>query len=243
VVHAIIRRRWSALAGFHIQMKDDNSINAVIFDMDGLMLDSQRTATKALKNAVSYYGYSLNDEANLLLVGRNRRDSNEIMRSIFGLEFPIDSIRKYARQLFYEYVKDDGIPIKTGLLKLLDFLDEKNISTAVATSTNRDDCIANLDKCNLTNRFKIIVCGDEVALGKPEPDLFLKVSELLQVAPKFCVVLEDSYAGIRAAQSAGMIPIMVPDLIEPTDEIKSLAHIVLPSLNEAKLEIENLICD
>lgn len=224
-------------------MRSHNSINAVIFDMDGLMLDSQRIATKAWKNAVSYYGYSLSDEANLLLVGRNIRDSNEIMRSLFGLEFPIDPIRKYARQLFYEYVKDDGIPIKAGLVKLLDFLDEKNISTAVATSTSRDRCMENLDKCDLTHKFKIIVCGDEVAIGKPEPDLFFKVSELLQVAPEFCVVLEDSYAGIRAAHAAGMIPIMVPDLIEPTDEIKSLAHIVVPSLNEAKLEIENLLCD
>jgi HAD superfamily hydrolase (TIGR01509 family) len=224
-------------------MRSNNSINAVIFDMDGLMLDSQRIATTALKNAVSHYGYLLNDEANLQLVGRNRRDSNEILRSIFGLKFPIDPIREYARQLFYEYVKDDGIPIKTGLLKLLDFLDKKNMSTAVATSTNRDDCIANLDKCDLTRRFKIIVCGDEVAVGKPEPDLFLKASELLQVAPKFCIVLEDSNAGIRAAQAAGMIPIMVPDLIEPTAEIKSLAHIVVPSLNEARLEIENLLCE
>lgn len=207
------------------------------------MLDTQRFATKALRIAVSYYGYSLTDEANLLLVGRNRRDSNEILRTVFGPAFPVEQIRKHAGKLYSQYVKDDGIPIKPGLGKLLDFLEEKNLSTAVATSTNRDECIKNLDKCDLTHRFKFIVCGDEVDKGKPEPDLFLKASTLLQVAPVFCVVLEDSYAGIRAAHTAGMIPIMVPDLIGPTDELKSLAHIVVPTLNEAKLEIENLLSD
>lgn len=227
--------------GYQIQMTEDKSIKAVIFDMDGLMLDSQRIATKAWKNAVSYYGYSLSDEDNLLLIGRNIVDSNEILYSLYGPKFPIEEIRKYARQLFSYYVKDDGIPIKAGLTKLLDFLDGKNISTAVATSTSRNDCIMNLNKCDLTHRFKVIVCGDEVSIGKPEPDLFLKVAELLQVSPEFCVVLEDSFAGIRAAKAAGMIPIMVPDLIEPNDEIKSLAHKVVPSLNEAKLEIENLL--
>ncbi|MFC1532215.1 HAD family hydrolase [Thermodesulfobacteriota bacterium] len=224
-------------------MTEYNSIKAVIFDMDGLMLDSQRIATKAWKKAVSYYGYSLSDEDNLLMVGRNTRDSNEILRSLFGPDIPIDQFREYARQLFYDYVKDDGIPIKVGLKKLLDFLDEKKLPAAVATSTNRDDCIASLDKCGLTHRFKIIVCGDDVANGKPEPDLFLKASGLLQTAPESCIVLEDSFAGIRAAHAAGMIPIMVPDLIGPTEEIKSLAHIVVPSLNEAKLEIENLLRD
>ena len=222
-------------------MTENISIKAVIFDMDGLILDSQRIAIKVWQNAVSFYGYTMSVEENLLLIGRNIADSTEILYSFFGSEFPIEKIRKHARQQFLNYVKENGIPIKSGLIKLLNFLDEKTVSTAVATSTSRDDCIMNLNKCDLTHRFKIIVCGDEVSFGKPEPDLFLKAAGLLQAPPKSCIVLEDSFAGIRAAYAADMIPIMVPDLLEPTDEIKSLAHIVVPSLNEAKLEIEKLL--
>jgi HAD superfamily hydrolase (TIGR01509 family) len=222
-------------------MTENNSIKAVIFDMDGLMLDSQRIATKSLQNAVSYYGYALSDEDNLLLIGRNIVDSNKILYSLFGSKFPIEKIRTHARQLFSNYVKEGGIPLKPGLIKLLNFLEKKNISTAVATSTPRDDCMVNLNKCDLTHRFNIIVCGDEISFGKPEPDIFLKAAELIQASPELCIVLEDSFAGIRAAYAAGMIPIMVPDLLEPNDEIKSLAHIIVPSLNEVKLEIENLL--
>lgn len=216
-------------------------VKAVILDMDGLMLDSQGIATRAWKDAVSSYGYHLSYEDNLRFIGRNIEDSNGLLMSMYGPDFPVEKMRKRARQLLLSYIDGDGIPLKPGIMELLDFLKEKNLPFAVATSTARDECLENLEICGLLHRFFTIVCGDEVSSGKPDPEIFLRAAGLLHVSPAFCVVLEDSFAGIRAAHAAGMLPIMVPDLLEPDDEIRSLAYLIVPSLNEAKIEIEKLL--
>ena len=213
---------------------------AVIFDMDGLMLDTQRMATIAWKQAVSTFGFQLTDEIVLKLLGRNNVDANEIMRNEFGPEFPFEDCRKLARETYSNDMTNTGIPVKAGLLPLLDYLEKKSMRIAVATSTAREFTVQRLERTHLIGRFPVIVTGDEVTRGKPFPDIFLSASDLLKIPPKNCVVLEDSFSGIQAAFSARMIPIMVPDLFEPTDEIRSLAYAVVPSLHEAKKEIEKL---
>ena len=213
---------------------------AVIFDMDGLMLDTQRMATLAWKQAVSTFGFQLTDEIILKLLGRNQKDSNEILRNEFGPEFPFDDCRNLARKTYSNEMTKNGIPVKEGLFPLLEYLENKPMKIAVATSTAREFTVQRLERTNLISHFPVIVTGDEVTRGKPFPDIFLNASKLLKIPPKHCVVLEDSFSGIQAAFSAKMIPIMVPDLFEPTDEIRSLAYAVVPSLNEAKKEIEKL---
>jgi HAD superfamily hydrolase (TIGR01509 family) len=218
-----------------------NSLKAVIFDMDGLMLDSQRIATKAWEKAVVTFGYCLTDEIYLSLIGRTIPDTNEILRSAFGSDFPVNEVRHLAEKEFSDLTKDSGIPVKRGLGELLDFIEKKHLKTAVATSTARYYCLHHLQRTHLAHRFKVIVCGDEVPRGKPAPDLFLKASELLDVVPESCVVLEDSYAGVRAAYNARMIPIMVPDLKEADDEMRTLAHAVVSDLDSAKNVILSLL--
>lgn len=218
-----------------------STIKAVIFDMDGLMLDSQRIATETWKKAVRAFGYCLTDEINLSLIGRTIPDTNDILREAFGFDFPVNEVRRLARKEFADLTKDSGIPVKRGLHELLDLLEQKHLKIAVATSTPRSDCLHNLQRSNLIHRFKVIVCGDEVPRGKPAPDLFLRASKLLDVVPEHCVVLEDSYAGVRAAHNARMIPIMVPDLKEADDEMRALAHGVLSDLVAVKDVILSLL--
>jgi beta-phosphoglucomutase-like phosphatase (HAD superfamily) len=216
-------------------------IQAVIFDMDGLMLDSQRLATDAWQEAVASFGFQLTDEINLSMIGRNMHDSAAILRSAFSSQFPVDDVRELAARTFSQLTSVSGIPVKTGLWELLVFLDAESIPKAVATSTSRTDCIRHLKKANLISRFPVIVCGDEVTKGKPSPDLFLKAADKLEVKPTGCLVLEDSFPGIRAASAAGMIPIMVPDLKEADDEMRELAHAVVADLHEAKEVITQLL--
>ena len=223
-----------------MRMKRD-SIQAVIFDMDGLMLDSQRIATEAWKRAVAAFGYCLKDEINLSLIGRTIPDTNYILREAFGFDFPVNEVRRLATKEFADLTRDSGIPVKRGLHELLDLLEQKHLKIAVATSTPQSDCLYHLQRSDLIHRFKVIVCGDEVPRGKPAPDLFLRASELLDVVPEHCMVLEDSYAGVRAAHNAGMIPIMVPDLKEADDEMRALAHAVVSDLVEAKDVIMSLL--
>jgi HAD superfamily hydrolase (TIGR01509 family) len=216
-------------------------LKAVIFDMDGLMLDSQRLATEAWKKAVASSGHLLTDEINLRLIGRNEKDSDEILRSAFGPQFPTTEVRDKAWEYFSQKAETEGIPVKKGLWEMLDFLEDQNIPKAVATMSSRAISVRHLKRANLSERFSIVVCGDEVKEGKPSPEIFLKDAELLGVKPENCVVLEDSYSGIRAASNAGMIPIMVPDLIEADDEMRRLAHAVVKDLFEARKVLEKLM--
>jgi HAD superfamily hydrolase (TIGR01509 family) len=216
----------------------NEKISAVIFDMDGLMFDTERLAFKAWKEVGTKAGYDITDEVIMASVGRTEIDTAKIMRQQLGEDFPYDKLREQRVEYAKNHIKCNGMPIKPGLLKLLDYLHEKGIKTAVATSTKR--CIAeeNLAFCSLLNRFNCIVCGDEVERGKPEPDIFLLAAKKLHCLPKECIVLEDSLNGIKAAYKAGMRPIMIPDLIAPTDEIRGLTHQIFESLEHVVGYIE-----
>jgi HAD superfamily hydrolase (TIGR01509 family) len=218
-------------------------LQAVILDMDGLMLDSQHLATEAWRQAVSSFGFLLSDEINLSLIGRNAHDADEILRWAFGSNFPINDVRELAARKFGQLTSDEGISVKKGLRELLAFLELEAIPKAVATSTSRAECIRHLGKANLLSNFPFVVCGDEVGKGKPAPDIFLKAAHHLQVSPEACVVLEDSFSGIQAASAAGMIPIMVPDLKEPDAEIRQLTRAVVRDLFEAKEVIKKLMAE
>lgn len=221
-------------------MKAD-SLEAVIFDMDGVLLDSQGLATQAWTRAVTSLGYRLTEEVSLGLLGRNASDSDAILRQTLGPEFPVEVARRAARTLFAELTAEKGIALKHGVRPLLDFLEVNGVRKAVATSTPRVACIRHLWNCDLLRRFPVIVCGDEVAAGKPAPDIFLLAARLLQVDPASCVVLEDSFAGIQAAHAAGMTPIMVPDLKPPDETIRELAYRVVATLDEAREVIARMI--
>ena len=143
-------------------------------------------------------------------------------------------MRLKRRDLEYAHIDQHGAPTKPGLTSLLDWLEMRAMPRAVATSSGRASADRLLQSAGVRARFEIIVGGDDVANGKPAPDLFLLAADRLGVAPSDCVVLEDSGPGIHAAHRAGMRPILVPDLQQPTDEVQALAYRVCKSLHEAQ---------
>ncbi len=216
---------------------------AVLFDMDGLMLDTERMARVAWTRALAEQGYQLDDKNYLRMVGRTVQDARQILGDLFGEDLPFQTVFD-RRQAYYDAdIEENGIPIKPGLLELLEFLEARQIAKAVASSTPCWFARHKLARAGIDHRFQAIVCGDMVARGKPAPDLFLEAARQIAAPPERCVVMEDSEAGIIAAHAAGMAPVMVPDLKQPTPEILSLAYRVLPSLSDAIPLMEEFIKD
>lgn len=221
-----------ARAGAVCLWVDEMKKIAVLFDMDGLMLDTERMARVAWKRALLERGFQIDDQDYLRLIGRTVPDAQMILQEVFGSELPFQEIFD-QRQSYYDLdIEQNGIPVKTGLFELLDFLETHLVSKAVASSTPAWFARYKLARVGIEQRFQAIVCGDMVERGKPFPDLFLEAARQLDVAPQDCVVLEDSEAGVLAAHRAGMVPLMVPDLKQPAPEVREMAYRVLPSLVE-----------
>lgn len=220
---------------------NNKTIEAVIFDMDGLMVDTERPARVFWLRALEEFDARLTEKQYLRIVGRTAVDSTVILKEMLGADFPVEECRARMRELYYADIAENGVPVKAGLLELVDFLRAESIGYAVATSTTRDITVRKLEITGLTSHFDTIVAGDEVTTGKPNPEIFLKAASLLGASPEKVFVLEDSLNGIRAAHAAGMIPIMVPDLVQPDDEIRSLAYAVVGSLHECRGLISELL--
>ena len=205
---------------------------AIIFDMDGLMIDTERLALKAWQLAGVDFGFPISEDIFITMVGRNRRDSDRILVEVFGSDFPVDAVRKRRRAYVDGWIDEGKLSIKSGLLELLDFLDKVSMPKAIATSTGYERAIYKLSLVNLLERFPIVVAGDQVEKGKPAPDIFLAASTQLGVLPKHCLVLEDSDAGIQAAYDAGMTPVMIPDMKPPSEESLAFAYKIFGGLGE-----------
>lgn len=207
-------------------------ITAVIFDMDGLMIDTERMAQRAWQRAGAEFGFTLPDALYLQAVGRTAKSTAELFRAGMGATFPFEAVYERKQHYLYSAIEEEGIPTKAGLLELLALVEQQGLAKAVATSTARVLAIKKLTAAGLLPYFDTMVCGDEVTHGKPAPDIFLAAAAKLDVAPEYCVVLEDSSAGIKAAHAAGMRAIWVPDLIQPTPDLTPLAFRVLGDLYE-----------
>lgn len=213
---------------------------AVIFDMDGLMLDTETLAREAWFATMRKWGYELTDEVYLQVLGTTGARTRDIFRAAFGEGIPIEEMYAHKQGYVDEAIARQRVAVKPGLVELLDWLDERRIPKAVASSTVRELVLKKLGLTGLVHRFDAIVGGDEVSHGKPAPDIFLEAARRLGVPPGECVVLEDSEAGIRAAHAAGMLPIMVPDLKPPSDDVKALAYQIVSSLDEATAILQRL---
>jgi HAD superfamily hydrolase (TIGR01509 family) len=208
-------------------------IGAVIFDMDGLMLDTERLHLENFRKAAQDFGYETPEDVYMQSMGMNSRDTEKLFHRHFGDSFPYVKIRDRWREYADDHIGQFGVPHKPGLIDLLDLLRPLGFPKAVATSTRRENAIRLLEKVRIIEYFNAIVGGDEVSKGKPDPEIFLTAAERLRVEPATCVVFEDSPAGIRAAHAAGMTPILVPDLISPPPDVRVLAFRILESLEDA----------
>ncbi len=211
---------------------DTHTIAAVIFDMDGLMLDTERIAQQAWQRAGTELGYELPDEIYRQAIGRTAPATEAIFRAHLGADSPFDAIYQRKQHYYHAAIEAGEIARKAGLLELLDCLDQLALPKAVATSTARPLALQKLRSTGLLDHFPHLVCGDEIPNGKPAPDIFLAAAASLGVAPAHCLVLEDSHAGIRAAHAAAMIPIHIPDLVAPTAETRSLVYKIVDSLHD-----------
>jgi len=197
-------------------------IKAVIFDMDGLMFDTETLNAAAWKAAGKLHGFEMTDELLKAHIGSNVETTKRLMQEHFGADFDFEAVRAGRIAYSFRHIEENGMPLKPGLRELLAFLNQNGILTALATSSGEMFVRFYLEHAALDHEFDVIVSGDKVKKGKPEPDIFLTALAGLGVEAEECLVLEDSYNGITAAHRAGIRSVMIPDLLPPTPEIEKL---------------------
>ncbi len=212
--------------------------DAVIFDMDGLMLNTESIYRRAALDTLGEYGLPDDDSLCRSTIGRTRKDTRRIYGEYFQGRVDVDAFLGRTAVHYKRIVEAEGIPTKPGLGELLDCLEARGVAKAVATSTYRETAEWRLEGHGLLERFQALVTGDDVEHGKPAPDIFLRAAEVMGVEPRRCLVLEDSPYGIEAAGAARMTPIMVPDLLAPTVKSRRIAARIVESLHEVRELIE-----
>jgi len=206
----------------------------VIFDMDGILLDTEMIYMKAWEERAITTGLDVNDIKDMVLActGTTSDMTRKIMIERLGSPEAYEEGLEFTREYFNKYINDNGIPVKKYAGDILKYLQSNNIATGLASSTREAVVRQQMKDTGLYEYFSVILGGDNVVNGKPAPDIFLDCAKKLKAEPSNCYVIEDSFNGIRAAHAAGMHPVMVPDLRQPDDEIKGLAEVVLQDLNE-----------
>ncbi|MDR2738344.1 MAG: HAD family phosphatase [Treponema sp.] len=192
---------------------------AVIFDMDGLMLDTERPALSSWIKAAGMLGWELPEAVMLQTIGRDEESCRQIVVDYCGPGFPYGKVWDVMQKLTVEQADAEGLSHRPGLLVLLDHLSRLRLPLGVATSTVGEIARWKLEKAGILERFSVLVCGDEVKRGKPAPDIFLLAAERLGQTPQNCIGFEDSPAGLAALHAAGIPSVFVKDLVEPPKEI------------------------
>lgn len=199
-------------------------IKGIIFDMDGLMLDTEKLLVKFWRQSALEHGFNMTDEDVFGIRSMSHKLAVPHLKYIFGESFDYYTIRQRRIELMNNYIEENGIEIKKGLFELLDYLRKNNYKTAVATATPYERAEKYLHQINAFDYFDKIIGGNMIENGKPAPDIYLTASKEIKLQPSECIALEDSPNGIKSAYSAGCKPVMIPDLTPPDDEIKSMLY-------------------
>lgn len=216
-------------------------LKLIIFDMDGLMYDTEPLGLECLIKAAKKYGYVIDEEFGLSSIGMNANDYRKMVKEKFGNNYPYEQISQESRKTRMSYLKEHGITIKPGLKELIDYLKVRGIKIALASSSSRETINEYNQLAGLTRVFDYIIAGDMVEHSKPDPEIFLKVLEHFNVTNDEAIVLEDSKNGIMASYRANIAVICIPDLVKHGPEISKLTYATLQNLHEVKALIEKNI--
>jgi len=216
------------------------SLKAILFDLDGLLVDSEPLSRQSWAEVIAEAGYELSDAIFLQMIGRTEKEVKRLFKQAFGEDFPFEAVYQRREQHFVEALEREGVPPKPGAHELLAYLERVGLQKAVASSTYRYLAEMKLRGAGLHSYFEVIVTGDDVAHGKPAPDIFLEAARRLGVTPAECIVLEDSTAGIQAANAAGMRCIHIPDVQPVPEAVRRLAQWHAHSLAEVPAILEGL---
>ncbi|MBQ8195307.1 MAG: HAD family phosphatase [Oscillospiraceae bacterium] len=208
------------------------NIQAVVFDMDGIIFDSEAKVVECWVETAEKYGIKDIETLCHKCLGTNSAETKRIALEFYGEDFPYDEYKAEMSALYHERYDGGRLPMKPHIKELLEFLRENGIRVALASSTRTQVVHDQLRDAGIISYFDKLVCGDMVSRSKPAHDIFLRACEELGVEPSSALAIEDSYNGIRSAHAAGMHPVMVPDLAPPTAEMEQLADVILPSLKE-----------
>lgn len=207
--------------------------SAVIFDVDGLLFDTEALWQEALLSAAAESGHEIPDEVYNKSIGVRRSQCRGLFLSHFGADFLFDDFHQDWRRHFW-LIAENKLALKPGVSELLEFVDQRRLPRAIATSSSRETVERHLRAHSMIDRFDQIICRGDYDNGKPAPDPFLKAAERLGVEPRSCLALEDSHIGVRSAWAAGMMTVMVPDLLEATEEIRGLCVLVARDLHQVR---------
>ncbi len=210
------------------------SVKAVIFDMDGLMINSEVVTYEAFRSQFEPMGFTYPHDFYVGFIGKKEAQIMEAHYKRYGRDIDMPAIMQNVYRYIADYFKTNGVPVKDGLRELLQYLKDEGIPAVVATSSKRERVDDILKDADLTQYFKATVCGDEVKMSKPDPEIFIKACEKIGVAPAEAIVLEDSEAGIEAAHNAAIPVICVPDMKYPEDKYAKMTLKIEDSLYGVK---------
>lgn len=203
---------------------------AVVFDMDGVIFDTEALVLSCWKVIGEKYGLGDINGVFQKCIGTNTAETKRIVSEHFGNDFDYDKYRQESSRLFQQKTRERGILVKRGVRELLSYLKVNGYQIALASSTRRQVVEQELEQAGLLTFFRVVVGGDMVTHSKPHPEIYLRACEELRVVPEETYAIEDSFNGVRSAHAAGMKVFMVPDILQPDEEMRELALDIYPSL-------------
>lgn len=215
-------------------IKFTDKITAVVFDMDGVLFDTERICMEAWREIAAKWQIDDIEKAVLGCVGLNHTDTKAFFEREYGKDFNYEEYHAACSARFHEKIEQFGLPIKVGVMEILRFLKENGYKIGLASSTSKRGVLGHVNRAGITDFFEVIVGGDMVEHSKPKPDIYVLACQQLGVKPENAIAIEDSPNGIRSAYAAGLKPLMVPDMIAPTPEIEGLLWKKCDSLLEVK---------
>ncbi len=213
-------------------------IKGAIFDMDGLMFDTERLVYENWQGMMDELGLDYSLDFFKQTIGKRKKEVEQIYLGAYGADFPYWELADKGKARYVRRIEREGIPVKKGLYDILAYFKARGVKIALATSTSRQTAQLNLRLAKVSDYFDALVCGEEVQNGKPHPEVFLTAAAKLGLEPQSCAAFEDSINGIKSAFAAGMLTVMVPDYLQPTDEIRPMISCLCRDLNEAQERLQ-----